>query len=416
MLEAAGALPPRIQGELLNFAISVIADHDLTGAVAYAANVPNSSFRLHLLRAIATSHARQDPHGAVQWAQGQVPRSIILDQALVDVASSDLRSSVELALLHTGDARSVARLFSARTLATAGTAAVRDIADLLLDAGDAQQPAVSRLMASWTQMDPESALAWVLENRTRFEPRFVADLASGVASSEVALAANVVDSLPLNIRGEWITEVAAAYFRDDPQAADQWLAQFRFEPDYDEWVTSAAEMLLRPFGRMSGTDPGSIAALLSTAQQPGTAATRAVAIEWAKNDARAAAEWARSLADESARTSGLAGAVGTWWREDSVAAERWTLGLPRAAERDGALAAMVTGSVEAGDVIGSSILSGFTTNGATAQAFLDSLPAFRELAAREPERARTIARESISDAGIRTLVEAEIEYVAEERN
>src|SRR5690606_18660562 len=151
-------------------------------------------------------------------------------------------------------------------------------------------------------------------------------------------------------------------------------------------ASAAASVIASPVG---ATSPAAAAAILGTAQQPPLDVTARVASRWAsREDPRGALEWAQSLRDPEAQSSGIAAAAGAWAASDLPAAQAWALTLPSGDSRDDALAAILRQGIVSHGSIERRMLSGFSSGAARDGALEAAIPAFRRLADSAPDRAR----------------------------
>jgi hypothetical protein len=231
------------------------------------------------------------------------------------------------------------------------------VADRLLSSDNPRaQAAIGRLLESWSIADPDAALVWLIARGPAVDARYFAALAAGYAQGDIRLTAETTDRLPPAARGEWITEVAAAYAQRDPDAALEWLARYRTSPEYDTWISAAAQRALRNMPMSS--DPAAAIRLLTTTTKPEPAAVTAV--------------------------------VSSWLQVDAPAATDWALRLPAGEARNSALAAIVSREISNGS-IDSRILPAFSDAASREAALTRAVSALRDLANRNPAQARAIA-------------------------
>lgn len=407
-LAAADKLPADARAALRSTALKTIVEQDLNAAVARADGMPVGIEREELLQIVTESYARRDPSRALAWAERiEASRPGTTQAVLMQVALGDLPRAVDAALKVPNGVEMLARAMSPRqppagTPITMNVDTLGEVADKLAAAGESGSRAMNNLLQAWPALDPDAALTWLLEEGSAVDQTHIENLAKGFANGDLVLSTQLVDSWPVESRGAWISQVAGVYALTDRDAALAWLAPYQGQPGYDASISTAAASI-------AARDAESAAALLDTAQAPTTEASSRVATTWARDDPRAAADWALSLNDAPARSAGVAAAVRTWSSDDPAAARRWSLGLPRGRARDDALAMVLARDIARGAVEGD-IESAFSSDSAWRRALDASTAAFLQLAANDPARATELVRLHFDeDSSLRLRIEEEID-------
>jgi hypothetical protein len=283
----------------------------------------------------------------------------------------------------------------------------REMANVLVRRTDIQSTALLRsLVSSWAQRDPEAALDWALQNSAQLDASALGAAAQSLAQQDPLKAIEYVDRIPERHRTAWITQTASAYGRFDPAAALTWVSRFQGQPVHD--------MALREIiSGVAQADPVMAAQVLSQASpdvQSGSAMQ--VASQWARQDPRAAAEWANGLNDAQAQRSAMTSAVGSWAGNDAAAAKRWTLELRPGEARDQALQILVSRAA-AGAVFDRELIAGISSPALRQQALQSSIT---NMARVDPDRARELLASEITDDAQRVQIERNMQTQIEQQN
>jgi hypothetical protein len=180
------------------------------------------------------------------------------------------------------------------------------------------------------------------------------------------LARQSIQRLPPELRGAWLSGAASGMAQDDLSGALSWIDNFRNDPAYDTALTSA----LRSGAR---NDPAAVARVID-------------------NDPERRAALVTYLAD-------------TWNTSDPPAAERWVLNLPRGAEQDQGIAALLRGSAARGE-IDTRLLDSLSSDAAREQAVLSSLLV---LGRRNPQLGQQLIDQYISNPEARENAQRRLE-------
>lgn len=360
LLQLADGLPANLRFALRQAALEPLVNQDLDAAIDLAATMPPGLDRSQMLKIIAESYAEADPVRALEWASRDpsMPPDV-LRNVLAEVAAHDLPLAIEVALSSPYHARSISGWLSSSGYGSSfNSSQMREVADLLVTAGEPQPASMTQLMRTWSQRDPDAATQWLLDRTSAISSTQSRQLARGIADSQLDYSLQIIDALPPGRRGDWIIEVASTYMQESPDAALNWLAQYRSEPAYDEWVSAAAQ---RSLSVPMGFNLSRSAEMLATARQPDQSVVSELSRRWAQSDPGEAAQWALSLGDPQAQSAAAAAATSSWMELDNEAAERWVLSLPGGELRDAALAAVVTQSMRLGNPVDRRIISAFST-------------------------------------------------------
>jgi hypothetical protein len=221
----------------------------------------------------------------------------------------------------------------------------------------------------WLASSPEEAMAWASslppgQERSRTIDEVVRALAQRDPASAMLLLERFPkdrarDSSSYNVFSEWaksdpraaadywlkaipasgqdvngaLAKIASIWARSDPQEAFTWAQKL---PE----STAKNSTLSIIVGAMAGRDPQQAAsqvAQLGAASRASAAGE--VALQWAQDDAAAAAVWAGSLPEDGARASAFRSIAQTWTGQDLGKVANWLDGLPASESRDAAVSA-----------------------------------------------------------------------------
>ena len=370
---------------LQNRLVGAVAGSDPLGAVELAASFPEANMR-QLYYETGRRYAAGDPEGAVTWALSVADGAgALLSTIMSQVAGDDLLRAVDIALrrrdapIELESMFNIARSSTGQSIVSSNVIEnvdqLPEVADRLLGSDHPRaQAAMDRLFESWAVVDPDAALSWVIARGATVDTRHFASLAAGYSQGDLRLAADMADRLTPAARGAWIAEVAAAYMHRDPDAALEWLARYRTSPDYDAWVSAAAQRALR--NMPMSTDPSAAIRLLTSTTKPEPAAAVDVVSRWMQTDARGAIDW--------------------------------TLGLASGAARDSALSAIVPRQILEGSV-DARVLAGFSDAASREDALRRALPMLSQLARGDPARARAVANAHYTTPELRQAAQVAID-------
>ncbi len=403
VLRAAERMPSAVRNTLRTTALWVMATRDAVAATAYVESLPAGGDRASAINALARAYGWVDPVDALAWAQTlERSSSITAYRAIaLQIGLSDLAGAVDLALA-TPDPEVVLRDLLRYPLPPPVLAPLSHnieqlgvVADRLLGVG--LDASLESLVAYWSTVEPEAALAWSLANNSALDTGVVKRVAEGFARGDVNAAVQMAASLPADLRGELIAGVAQELARSDVDEASRWLTAFRGEPDYDAWMSSAAQRLAHgPTG-----DSRAAAQLLNDVRKPSLEAVATVASGWAYSDPDEAYRWAMGQADPEVRSIGVSAAAAAWASLDPGAASAQVLGLPGGQMRDQALSALLEQGIAARGAVDPQLLDAFSSANARATAFDGTARAFAALGARDLARAEALIAEHIDDPVMR---------------
>ena len=382
-------------------AIAALARDDVESAKARASVAPPGPQRDLMVQGVATALAEGDPDAAIEWLKGLSPP---VPNAMRSVALSLIQTDPARALdLLTENSLGMESTLALSMLVSAGAQdpeTIPDIAEHLLDRGDAQSNAALRnLVSGWMQRDPETALDWVLSRRASVDPAVLAGAAQTLAARDPVNAAAYVDRLPEDLQPSWIMQVANQYGRYDPNGAMAWIVRYQGRDYYD---IALRQMITG----MSQTDPRSAAGLLAQASPAVRSAVAVqVASSWAAEDPWAAARWAERLVEPDARQGAMTGVVLRWADSDPRSARLWVMEQRSGAERDSALTVLMTSSARRG-AFEPEVLDAFSSAPQRQLALTNALTA---MARQYPDEARAIMEREVTDLNQRALIEARIE-------
>jgi hypothetical protein len=365
--------------------------------------LPPGQQRDQAIQAVASALARTDPRAAIEWVRGLSPPVTNAMSSIVSVvAQTDIDAALDLLddPLMAGNTQ--------LTLTFASTASLSDpvqtprIAERLLARTDAEsRAALSRLVTTWMQRDPENALEWVLARGTDVDQAVMASAAQTMAARDPRAAAAYVDRIPQGQRSVWIVQVATGYGRSDPQGALNWVSQFQGQEFYDtamrQLVAGAAQ-----------TDPFAAAQML---RQSGPnvqfGAAQQVATALAQRDPAAALGWAQSLTEPRARSSAQVAVVTAWSAADPAGARSHVLAQPASTERDQSITNLFQRAASAGTF--DRELLNELSNQANRQQLAGT--AITLLARTNLAQARALLESEITDPAMRARIEGQMEQL-----
>src|SRR5690606_32587894 len=186
--------------------------------------------------------------------------------AMRGAAAFDYDAAVDLAL----QVLETEAIWPALALVESGAGDAGQFADRLLESAVPDLDAKFRaLMIRWPQIDAEAALEWARANAGRLERGWLERLALDGGREYPELAIALLDSVPPELRGDWLARVAGGIAASDTDHALAFLEPHRGEPGYDEGLARVVDSL-------TASDPVAAARLVER-----TGARAAGRVAWA---------------------------------------------------------------------------------------------------------------------------------------
>jgi hypothetical protein len=386
-LRWAEQLEGRVGDAARRAALQSWGQEDPLAAFAYAQSMRLGDERLQLMYAAANGYGRQNPEGALAWVASQTQAPLDLSASVIaGIAQVDAKRALDLAFRDApndpnGWRFSQSRFEMLNTVISNAMAtpdiAIPDLAARVLSLPDRNERsnALQLLTERWLRNDPRAVLDW-LTTQDNVPNENLSLLVGSATRYDPLLAAGYTDRVPPPMRELWIANVAQNYARLDPQAAADWLGQFRDEREYAAGVAALAN-------RAVDYDPALAAKLLGSLHDNGRntqMAAQGVARNWAGRDEQSTRMWIRGLAEGPVRDSALQGLIGRVYR-DSV---------PEA-----------------------SLLALFSSEQAKQQAIMQVIYA---IGRDDRDEARRLVQEHISDPAIRRQAQAWLDEKPRDRN
>jgi hypothetical protein len=403
LLAIADGLSGNLQLAAKSAAYSALAEIDPDSAMQRAAVLGPGVERDRILTSLASVLARRDPKAALDWALTLTPPSrTMMSQISFSIAQAD--PDFALSLIDDPPPGLDAQLLMSY-LSSVGVLnnpeQIRGFADRLLAQDNFQSAgALSRLIGTWMDQDPERALDWVLANDAALDVNMLSNAATSLSRSDPQTAASYVSRIPEEFRATWITQVASGYGLADPAGALAWVAQFQgqefYEAAFSTVVVASAQSDVRAAAdRVARSDAD---VQVRTGQ--------AVAQIFASEDPRAAARWAMELSDERAQRMAVEASVSVWSTTDPGAARRFALDLDRGEIRDSSLSLLLSRASSDGD-FDRELFDSIGSDQARQDALARSLPL---LSRTEPEQAEELL-DLVTNASRRREIEEQMEQV-----
>ena len=299
-------------------AVQSWAQEDPAAAFDYAQSLRVGDERQQLMHVVATAYGRRAPESALAWLASLPQAPFDLRASVISgIAQTDVERAIDLAFRdppqgsNLGGSRVNRWRFGMLNSVISNAMAERDtsipeLASRVLALPDFNERsnALQTLTNLWLQKDPRAMLDWITTEGG--VPRESLSLVVGnVARSDPQLAAVYANRVPPALRELWIANVAQSYARLDPQAATEWLGQFRDEREYSTGIAAIAMQVV-------DYDPAMSARLLGSLRDSGENTkntVQAVAESWAARDEQSARVWIRGLPEGPVRDSALRGFV-----------------------------------------------------------------------------------------------------------
>lgn len=405
-LALVGRLPPALRTTAQMMAMQGAAEGDPEFAIGLLDTLPPGMERDRMIQSVASAYGRRDPDQALAWARSLVPPAPqAVSSVIQGIAQVDIDRAIDLMLeeFDGNPGQGAASMRSSLTMLplmmslTGQRADFSRVADRLLGVNDPMMRSLlSSGISSWARSDPDSAVAWALDNAGSLDPAVFSNVARGLANTDMSRALATLDQLPPTQRGQWLEGVASELARQDLNGAVNLLERYRGQPGHDAAFATVAR-------EMAGTNPEAAAGMLSNAPASAQASGAAmmVAMQWSGRDPRAAASWAQGLSDERARTQSMNVIATNWTQRDESAARQWLDGLARGAARDAALSGYMSSLAMSGR-FDPALVDTFSTAQAGQQAVSSAVVAIGRT---DPAQAERLLNTYITDEQIRRRTE-----------
>jgi hypothetical protein len=298
-------------------AVQTWAQEDAGAAFAYAQSLRVGDERQQLMNVVATEYGRRAPESALAWLASLGAPLDLRASVISGIAQVDVARAIDLAFRDPpqgggfGGSRfdrwRFGMLNSVITNALAEPkTSMPELASRVIALPDANERfnTLQTLTNLWLQKDPRAVLDWITTDGG--PPReSLSILVGNIVRSDPVLAASYTNRVPAAAREIWIANVAQSYARRDPQAATEWVGQFREEREYSTGIAAVALTVVDYDATMAARLLGS---LRDSAENTKNAA-QAVAESWATRDEESARVWIRGLPEGPVRDSALRGFV-----------------------------------------------------------------------------------------------------------
>lgn len=396
-------------------AIAAVTERDPAAALAYLDTLASSDRYTQLRGLIAETWARQNPGDALAWAEGLQPSAPgVVATVIAHTAETDIDAALDLLEFFDAPANHPAVRAGVATPQAIARTIVRQIpsnlereriAARLLHRRTANSlVALGELTAHWAQQDPAAAMAWAAQAADRAPPGLLTGMARQLAATDAASAASFADRLPLELRLSVAREIAPALARRDPFAAVMWLEPFQEYANYrrllNDTLNAAAE-----------TNPASAAAAVFDLDSSVGWGGEVFSImeSWVARDLAGATAWVEGIANPERSAVAAAALARHWLQVDAKGAQRWILQLPSDEVRKPTQGSFIHWAALLGHELESSFVRAYgdeTEDQVEISGWV--LQMARE---RNPHKARSLAREWISDPEIQRQTEETIEAI-----
>jgi hypothetical protein len=319
------------------------AEKDLNAATKWAWDLPENAGRTYALANIARRLFYSDGQAAKEWAQ-KLPESRARNETILELAG---------------------------LLAMKDPVSAADWLEKEIPGGPGPDPAFQILVARWAAGNQAEAVAWASQlpdDGTR--EHALATIAQALGPHQPQIAASVAVSMPAGQKKEeTIYKVASIWARTDASAASDWAAGLAAGPEQkaaQEAIAKAEAASQPPAATEPSAEPSAPAAsdtatgnsanrlsqevfqspwweLVPLVEQLPDGVLREglahrTAVEWAKEDPKAAASWiSEQLAEGRALDTALRVIVWNWTLKDAAAATAWEKSLTDAHTREHAV-------------------------------------------------------------------------------
>lgn len=405
-------LPPAMRGSAQSQALRSLAEQDLAAALTQLESLPPGRDREGAVQAIAAIYGRQDPEGALAWANSLdgAPQTAVA-MVMQGIADTDPSLAYDLVVREIDRilaAGANTRALSSISLMMAASASLggdfgRVASRLTAIDSPLTNSLLSSAIASWSRNDPQAALNWTLVNAGSLDPRTTAGIGQQLVQQDRALAVSTLDRLAPEQRAGWLEGVAMGLALTDVDGALSLVSRYRGEPGFEAAYAAVANSVAR-------FDPARSANMLSDIGNPQIQrnAVLSVTRQWASRDPAAAAQWVAESADETVRPQAVQIIAQSWAGRDADEARQWLRGLASGPVRDSALDGYLA-VFAAGGRFDTQLLEAYSSDAARQRG---ASRAIVQLGRSDPEEARRLLDTYVTDAAVRRQTEENLERSA----
>jgi hypothetical protein len=345
-IELIGTIDAGNADDLLDIVAQEWARRDPAAAARWVETYPQAK-QARFAYKVADAYVAQNPSEALAWAIriSQTPRRHLWSYMLGKIALYDPHEALRIA----NAAESPAQ--RSQALGTVlGSIAQRN-PDLATEhlrkvpAGRSRTQVLMQIANGITTVTPGAAIEWlnsIDDDAMRVEAANY--LGSQLARTDVEAAAQLIDRIPKEARGAWISAVALGYADFDIEKGRQWIrkysderseASFQFARTVASRSPELAQQLLEGI-----SDDGERNRLISGMVMP-----------MAEQAPELAARLAGRITDENARANALGTVANVWQQYDWPGARKWALSLEDGPARDTAVTTVAMSATNHDDAL-----------------------------------------------------------------
>ena len=333
LAETQGAI---VSGSLIELIATQWSRHNPSEAARWVEGLSRQDQARYAYR-VAEAYVAQKPSEALAWGLRLAgsPQRFLWSSMLGEMAKYDPDQALQIAQAAESPAQR-AQAMGKVLAAIAQTNPSLAMTHLLkLPAGGMRSEILGEVARSVATLTPAAALDW-LDDIDEKSVQIEATQSLGWALSQrnVEAAAQLVDRIPKEARGNWITAVAMGYAQFDIEKGRQWVR--RYGNDGQQVATQFARAV-------ASRNPEAAVQLVDDVvdDQERDRLLRGLIPPLAEHSPALAARWAERVTDDELRARSIGEVAGTWAQYDMPAARKWVLALDDSPTKDQALTNLV---------------------------------------------------------------------------
>ena len=321
-------------------AMRQLASQDPDRALEYLEYFPSQSQRQRLTMSIASGLAQKNPERALAWARendtSEIP--MILMTIVAQIAQTDPQLALaEAQTIQNKQMRDQVIASVISSVAQSDPARAVETIELISDP-ISRRESISRLAVTWAQMDFDGAIAWVTSLDGNERRRALQQMGQNLVHTDIDRAIRFLNRFPADAGAHLKFQIAQSLARQQTiDAAQSFISQFKGSSDY-------SRLQVAVISSAASRDPSS-AMRMARAVEDGPARDQLYATivgQQAARDPQQALQWLESISNEKSRVVATSHIARNWYSQNPAAAHTWLRGLPRGAERDSAIVAIVS--------------------------------------------------------------------------
>lgn len=335
-IRLAQTQPPVVSGALLETVAALWSRTNPSDAARWVESLPRAEQGRYAYR-VSEAYLAQKQSEALAWGLRLAgsPRRYLWSSMLGQMAKYDPDQALQIAQAADSPAQRSEAMGKVLGAIAQTNPSLAMTQLLKLPQGEMRSEILGEVAQSVATLTPTAALDWLngIDDKS-MRSQAAQSLGFALARRDVEAAADMIDRIPKEARGSWITSVALAYADVDFEKGRQWIRKYS-----DESGDAAFQ-----FARTIAARSPELAVQLVDGvvdDQERDRLLRGLLPPLAEHSPALAARWAERVSDADMRTRSIGEVASVWAQYDLPAARKWILSLDDGPPKDAALSTLV---------------------------------------------------------------------------